>query len=107
MNFLKLQAKYYPDSSATVSGKVIGGDDFSGLVKELGLGSEFIPIKSKGETQNYNIEVKGVSIPKETLDKMAEVMPNQVYALLSFAAADKSVALTMKKTPPRSNFEKP
>ena len=90
-----------------MSGKVIGGDDFSGLVKELGLGSEFIPIKSKGETQNYNIEVKGVSIPKETLDKMAEVMPNQVYALLPFAAADKSVALTMKKTPPRPNFEKP
>jgi hypothetical protein len=102
-----IASEIFPEPTATVSGKLISGEDFSSLVKEANLSSEFLPSKSKGKAENFNCEVKGVEVPKETLQKMAETFPNLAYTLVSFAASDKSVSLSTKKTPPRPNSKNP
>jgi len=104
---LRIAAEFCPDQEIAVSGKLIGSDDFSDLVKKYGLGEAWLPEKSKGETQNFNVEVEEQKIKTDVLRKISEEFPARLYALLTFASNDGTVKLTTKKTPPRPNSKNP
>lgn len=103
----RIACEIFNEQKASVSGKVFGSDDFGSIMREIGLSGVWIPNKSKGETQNFNLEVKNEPIPIEILRKMGEMLPKYAYMLLSFSSTDKSVSLAMKKTPPRPNSKNP
>lgn len=105
---LELALKYFPDANVEMKGTLLSGGDFSGKLKNLGFGGDFEPEKSKGQTKNYTTVLKtAVTVPKEKLLALAKECPMYLYALLTFASADKEVSITTKPKPPRPNSKNP
>jgi hypothetical protein len=102
-----IATQFLSDKEVVVKGKIIGSDNFKPYMEKLGLGSNWFPAKSKGETQNYNVEVEDEKVNVEALRNMAKDLPAIAYGLLNFASTDGSITLTMKKTPPRPNSKNP
>ena len=97
-----------PDDTLNVTGAILGGMDFTPLIKDIGLGKDFYPVKSKGKTVNYTAALKStVSVDKKLIQTLSVRGTPYVYTLLSFTSEDKKIILNIKKKPPRPNSKNP
>jgi hypothetical protein len=103
----QLAITYFPEESMVINGVLLSGMNFTNYLKGFQLDSDWVPEKSKGQTQNYTTSLKGVKISKELINKLSVKWSEFLYALLSFSSTDKEVALTMKPKPPRPNSKNP
>ena len=105
---LRIALDIIPDEILNVTGAIIGAMDFTPLIKNVGLGKDFNPVKSKGKSVNYAAVLKtAVSVEKNLIKDLSVKGTPYVYSLLSFSSEDKKIILTIKKKPPRPNSKNP
>ncbi|MHA1474715.1 MAG: hypothetical protein ACTSRX_04995 [Promethearchaeota archaeon] len=105
---LRIAVDLIPDEILNVTGAVLGGMDFTPLIKDIGLGKEFYPVKSKGKTVNYTSAIKSeVSVDKKLLQTLSVRGTPYIYSLLNFTSEDQKISLKIKKKPPRPNSKNP
>lgn len=105
---LRIAIDLIPDEILNVTGAILGGMDFAPLIKDIGLGKDFYPVKSKGKTVNYTAALKTqVSVDKKLIQTLSVRGTPYVYSLLSFTSEDKKIILNIKKKPPRPNSKNP
>jgi hypothetical protein len=104
---LRIAVNFLSDEEIDVSGAIIAGEDYSAIIKKIGLGSDWLPEKSKGQTTNYNTVIKGDTIKKAQLKQIVEDLSPFAYCLLSFTSANKEIVLSTKKKPPRPSNKNP
>ena len=105
---LRIALDLIPDEILNVTGAILGGMDFTPLIKDIGLGKDFYPQKSKGKAVNYTAAIKTqVSAEKKLLQTLSVRGTPYVYSLLSFTCEDQKIILKIKKKPPRPNSKNP
>jgi len=105
---LRIALDVIPDEILNVSGAIIGAIDFTPLIKNIGLGKDFNPVKSKGKSVNYSAALKTeVSVEKKLIEALSVKGTPYVYSLLSFTSEDQKIILKIKKKPPRPNSKNP
>lgn len=105
---LRIALDIIPDEILNVTGAILGSMDFTSLIKHIGLGKEFNPIKSKGKSVNYTAVFKtAVSVEKKLIKTLSVKGTPYIYSLLSFSSEDKKIDLKIKKKPPRPNSKNP
>jgi len=105
---LRIALGIIPDEILNVTGAILGAMDFTPLIKNVGLGKDFYPVKSKGKAVNYTTVLKtAVSVEKKLIEALSVKGTPYVYSLLSFTSEDKKIILTIKKKPPRPNSKNP
>ncbi len=105
---LRIAIDLIPDDILNVTGAILGGMDFTPLIKDIGLGKDFYPLKSKGKTVNYTAALKTqVSVEKKLLQILSARGTPYIYSLLSFTSEDQKISLKIKKKPPRPNSKNP
>jgi hypothetical protein len=105
---MRCALRVLPEDEVSIKGSILGGEDFTPLVDEIGFGDDWTPKKSKGKTKNYSLDFKEpVKVSREKLQKLSIEGMAKVYILLSFTSKDKSVNLKIKKSPPRPSSKNP
>ncbi|MHA1678835.1 MAG: hypothetical protein ACTSWX_03830 [Promethearchaeota archaeon] len=105
---LRIAVDLIPDEILNIKGSIIGPMNFKPLIDKIGLGKEFYPVKSKGQTVNYNITIKTeISVEKELIKTLSTIGTPYVYSLLSFTSEDQSISLKTKPKPPRPSSKNP
>jgi len=105
---LRIALDIIPDEILNVTGAILGAMDFTPLIKNVGLGKDFYPVKSKGKSVNYSAVLKiAVSVEKKLIEALSVKGTPYVYSLLSFTSEDKKIILNIKKKPPRPNSKNP
>ena len=105
---LRFALKQCTDEEIKVTGKLLGGLDFTPLMEHLGMNHKWFPAPSKGKTENYTTEFKtAVTVDRQKLVELAIKGTPFVYSLLSFTSTDKSVLLKIKDKPPRPSSKNP
>ncbi len=105
---LRIALDIIPDEILNVTGAILGAIDFLPLIKNIGLGKDFYPIKSKGKAVNYSAVLKtAVSVDKKLIEALSVKGTPYIYSLLNFTSEDQKITLKIKNKPPRPNSKNP